>query len=71
MSKNLLHYYSDSGNFGVSLDVPSDLDYWTINGNRVNFYCGKLQNPKHLEYSGFSLVLWIFSFKIAWKPYFT
>ena len=68
MSKNLFQHIPDSCNYAISLEVPSEWDYWTENGERVNFLFKKIQRKiKPGKYVGYTLIIWIFNFKIVWR----
>jgi hypothetical protein len=68
MPREILHLYKHP-EIDFSVRVPTDWDYWTYDGERVNFRIKKLENPDHPNHTGFYIILWIFSIALIWmKP---
>jgi hypothetical protein len=51
----------------IAVLVPDTWDYWTSNGERVNFRIEKLNNPKFPNYTGFHLILGVFNLYFVWE----
>lgn len=65
MPKRIIEHFGEST--AVVLSVPTDLDYWTRDGKRVNFRVGRINNPRVPDWTGFSVLIWIFNLYIAWR----
>ena len=65
MPRKLISHFGES--VAVSLHVPNELDYWERNGKRVNFRAARINSADLPEWTGFNLIIWIFSLYIAWK----
>jgi hypothetical protein len=69
MSKKLLyHQFTLPAKIAhIAVYVPDKWDYWTSNGERVNFRIEKLNNPKFPNCTGFHLILGVFNLYFAWR----
>ena len=67
MSQQLLFLNTKSFSHTLAVYVPDKWDYWTIDEKRVNFNIKKINNPKHPDFTGFSIILWVFNFYYVWK----
>ena len=67
MSQQLLFLNTKSLSHTLSVYVPDKWDYWEIDGKRVNFNIKKINNPKHLDFTGFSIILWVFNLYYVWR----
>jgi hypothetical protein len=67
MSQQLFFLNTKSFSHSLSLHVPDKWDYWTMNGKRVNFNIKKINNPEYQNFTGFSIILWVFNLYYVWK----
>lgn len=65
MPRRLIEHFGEST--AVVLSVPTDLDYWTRDGKRVNLRLARINNPRVPDWTGFSVLIWIFNLYIAWR----
>lgn len=65
MPRRLIKHYGKST--AVLFTVPSDLDYWTCDGKRINFRAKRLNNFRLPGWTGFNVIIWIFNLHVAWK----
>jgi hypothetical protein len=66
MSQEILHFQK-LPHFDFGVRVPDDWDYWTIDGKRVNFKIKRISKPEYPDYTGVSIILWIFSIYFIWR----
>jgi hypothetical protein len=67
MSQQLLFLNTKSFSHTLALNVPDKWDYWEIDGKRVNFHIRKINNPKHPDFTGFCVILWVFNLYFVWR----
>lgn len=67
MSQQLLFLNTKSLSHTLAVYVPDDWDYWTMNGKRVNFGIKKVYSPEHPDFTGISIVLWVFNLYYVWR----
>jgi hypothetical protein len=67
MPREILTIIPKSLNFALRISVPGDLDYWTVNGVRRNFYFSRISNPDFPEYKGFTIILGLLSAHFAYR----
>lgn len=65
MPRKLIEHFGEST--AVVLSVPTDLDYWTRDGKRVNFRAKRMSSPRAPGWTGFNVIVWIFNLYIAWR----
>jgi len=67
MSQQILYLNTKSLSHTLAVYVPDKWDYWTINGKRVNFNIKKINNPEYQNFTGYSIILWIFNLYYVWE----
>ena len=65
MPRRLIEHFGEST--AVVLSVPTNLDYWTRDGKRVNLRVARLFRSRVSDWTGFSVIVWIFNLYIAWR----
>lgn len=67
MSRQILQLSNKASTYHLALHVPDKWDYWTSDGKRVNFRIRKLNNPEYPDYTGFTIILWVFNLYCVWR----
>ena len=67
MSQPLIFLNTKSFSHTLAVYVPDNWDYWTMNGKRVNFGINKINNPEYPNFTGISIVFWIFKLYCVWR----
>jgi len=69
MSKKLLNI--NTHRCVMAIHAPDDWTYWTINGKRVNLRLAKINNSNYPEFTGFILIIGVFSVYFIWRKFKT
>jgi len=67
MSQPLIFLNTKSFSHTLAVYVPDNWDYWTMNGKRVNFGIKKVNNPEYPNFTGISIIFWIFNLYCVWR----